>query len=303
MTNDGGDTPATELGPGLAAGVVAVSSWGAGTVITKHLDMDGLSIAVYRFAVFALLLGAFLAWQGTRVGLSVLRRSVVGGVALGIDVALFFSAVKLTTIATATVIGAMQPIVVGVVATRFFGERVARREIAWAAVAIAGVCWIVLASGDLEAWSLKGDLLAVAALFAWSGYFIASKQSRGRMTSNEFTLGTAIWAFLINLPLAFAFDQDLSWPAASDWVWLVVLIAVAGLIGHTSMNWSLVRLPLWLGSMLTLLIPVVSSALAWVWLGESLGLDQVAAMLVVLVALAAVVRTQTSPTKAESLPA
>ena len=34
------------------------------------------------------------------------------------------------------------------------------------------------------------------------------------------------------------------------------------------MNWSLTKVPLWLGSTLTLLIPVVSSIGAWVFLDE-----------------------------------
>ena len=72
------------------------------------------------------------------------------------------------------------------------------------------------------------------------------------------------------------------------------MTVVAGIVGHSLMNWSLVRIPLWVGSTLTLFIPVASSLLAWVFLSEALSLGQVGAMGVVLSALFAIVRSQTS---------
>jgi drug/metabolite transporter (DMT)-like permease len=68
----------------------------------------------------------------------------------------------------------------------------------------------------------------------------------------------------------------------------------AGLAGHALMNWSLVRIPLWVGSTFTLLVPVFSALLAWIFLGEGLSLTQVAAMLLVIGALAAVVYGQST---------
>ena len=61
------------------------------------------------------------------------------------------------------------------------------------------------------------------------------------------------------------------------------------------MNWSLVRIPLWVGSTFTLLIPVFSALLAWVVLGEALTVVQAVAMAVVIGALAMVVRNQSQP--------
>ena len=52
---------------------------------------------------------------------------------------------------------------------------------------------------------------------------------------------------------------------------------------------------LWLGSTLTLLIPVVSSIAAWIWLDEPLTWIQIAAMAVVLGALATIVMSQRQP--------
>jgi drug/metabolite transporter (DMT)-like permease len=253
--------------------------------------------------MFAVVLFVFMRARGHRPGWYVLRHSLAGGIALGLDVALFFSAVKLTNVVNATVIGSLQPILVGVVAARFFGERIRRRDAAWSLVALVGVILVVTASAGTPEWSARGDLLAVGALISWSAYFIASKESKAHLTPLEFTLGTAVWTAVLNTPLALAFGQDLSWPSARDWGLLVLMVVFAGIVGHALMNWSLVRIPLWVGSTFTLLIPVTSALLAWAFLGEAVTAAQAGAMAIVLVSLAVVVRDQARAPEPAPLPA
>lgn len=286
-----------EFSLGLIGAALAVVAWGSSGVVIRHIDMGGLAVAVYRFWIYALLLVAWMWARGVRVSWHIIRHTAAGGIALGLDVALFFSAVKETTIVNATVIGALQPIVVGFVAWRFFGERIRGRDIGLAAVAIGAVVVVVAAGTGQPEWNIRGDLLSVGALFAWSGYFIFSKQSREVLTPGQFTLGTALWTAAINTPLAIGFGQDLSWPSARDWVWLLILAFGAGIVGHVLMNWSLVRIPLWLGSTFTLLIPVTSATMAWMFLDQPLRAVQVLSMVVVLAALGIMVRGQTAPPK------
>lgn len=291
--NEPGPTAGASTG-GLVGAAVAVTAWGAGSVIAKGIDMDPLAIGVYRFTLFALVLSIWMRSRGQSFRLHILRHSIAGGVALGLDIALFFSAVKLTNVVNATLIGSLQPVFVGVVAARFFGETIARRDALLSLVALVGVGLVVVASNGTPEWSAEGDLLAVGAMVTWGLYFIASKRSKEQLTSSEFTLGTAVWSALILLPLSFAFDQDLSWPGRTSLFWLVVMLFVAGFVGHSLMNWSLVRVPLWVGSTFTLLIPVTSSLIAWAALGEALNGAQVGAMGVVLLALVLIVRNQST---------
>ncbi|MEM7285433.1 MAG: DMT family transporter [Actinomycetota bacterium] len=291
-----------EFSLGLIGAALAVVAWGSSSVVIRHIDMGGLAIAVYRFWIYGLILVAWMWARGVRVSWRIMRHTAAGGIALGLDVALFFSAVKETTIVNATVIGALQPIVVGFVAWRFFGERIRSRDIGLAAVAIGAVVVVVAAGTGRPEWNITGDLLSVGALFAWSAYFIFSKQSRGVLTPGEFTLGTALWTAAINTPLAFAFGQDLSSPSARDWMWLLILSFGAGIVGHVLMNWSLVRIPLWLGSTFTLLIPVTSATMAWMFLDQPLRALQVLAMVVVLAALGIMVRGQTAPSEEAASP-
>jgi drug/metabolite transporter (DMT)-like permease len=60
------------------------------------------------------------------------------------------------------------------------------------------------------------------------------------------------------------------------------------------MNWSLSRIPAWLGSTLTLAIPVTATVMAWVFLGEEVVALQFVGMAVVLVALGVIVLGQSA---------
>ena len=306
MTTSPADTATTDaaeakdLSRGLIGAGIAVCAWSSGTILAKYIDMGSLAIGFYRFAFFSLVLIVWMSVRGTPFRLRIIRDSMWGGIALGADIALFFSAVKLTSIVNATIIGSMQPIVVGVIAAKFFGEKIGLRNVAWSAVALAGTVVVVAAGADDGTTDLRGDLLALAAMLSWSAYFITSKNSKKKMTSTEFTAGTALWTMAICAPLGFAFGQDMSWPSATNWGWLVLMAATSGLIGHAMMNWSLVRIPLWVGSTFTLLIPVFSALLAWIVLGETVTVAQAVAMAVVIGALAVVVRNQSAPAPSDA---
>lgn len=290
---------------GLLGVVVAVMAWGASGAVIKAIEMDGLSIGFWRFLIFAVVLVVWMHLRGGRLGVHAIRASAAGGVSLGLDVVFFFSAVKLTNVVNATTIGALQPVIVSVVAWRLFGERIRWRDVVAASVAIAAVVVIVLESSGTPEWNWRGDLLAVGAVFAWAGYFVFSKRSKGVITSQEYTAGTGLWTALICLGAGFVFGQDMSAPDAADWLPLLGLTFGAGILGHSIMNWSLVRVPLWLGSVLTLLIPVVGAVVAWIFLGEALSAVQIVAIAVVVTALASIVtgQEQPEPVRAPQAPA
>lgn len=287
-TNTSNDVP----GLGIAGALLAVSAWGASSVIAKHVDMGGLAIAAYRFGSYGLVVALIMAARRTPVNRRVMRASMAGGIALGADVAFFFSAIKLTTVANATVIGALQPIVVAVTANHFFGEVIRRRDVVLGLVAILGVVVVVTGAASDAPSDVRGDALAVGALFAWSAYFIFARQAKGVITSNEYTVGAAIWVAIINAPLALLFGQSMAWPSMSNWLWILLMAFGAGILGHAAMNWSLQQIPLWLGSTFTLLVPVVSSSVAWFAFDEPITAIQIVAIAVVLSALTGVITGQ-----------
>ena len=217
-----------------------------------------------------------------------MRHSLWGGLSLGTVTGLFVVAVRFTTIANVTIINGLQIVVVSVVSWLVFGERMSRRDILYAALAMAGVAVVALGSSGSENWSLGGDLAAVGGLFAWCFYFYATRRAQMKASTQEYTACVAIYVGLISLPLAALVGQDLSWPSGEDWMWLAALAFGLGILGHNAMNWSLQHVPLWLVSTLSLFTPVVASALAWLVFDEALSTLQ-------MLAMAMIVRNQSRP--------
>ena len=276
----------------LIGAAIAVTAWGASGVIIKHISLSSSEIAVYRFTFYSFLLAIFMMAKGTPLTMRALRVSLWGGLALGLDVAFFYEALKRTTVVNAMIIGSLQPIIVSIYGYKVLEERIRKRELGIGLVALLGTVGVLVGSTGSAEWNLAGDLFSVGSLFAWSAYFILSKNTQDRITPMEYTASTgaitAIMSFIIALVLGVSFTV----PSSENILWLLLLAAIAGVIGHSLMNWSLVRIPLWVGSIFTLFVPVVAAALAWIFLGESLNTLQVLSTGVVILALGSILRYQ-----------
>src|SRR5262245_49374385 len=86
---------ASQRGRALLALPAAMMAWGVTGVIAKSVDMGGMALAAYRSSVGAVVLLLILYATGQRLTWRALKIGAVGGVFLGLDLVLFFSAVKL----------------------------------------------------------------------------------------------------------------------------------------------------------------------------------------------------------------
>jgi drug/metabolite transporter (DMT)-like permease len=269
-------------------------AWGASGVIAKAIDMGGLAVVTYRFWLSTVAFFTFMALTKRLPSRASFMAATPGGLALAADVALFFSAVKLTTVANATVLAAMQPLLMMYLGTKLLGERVMRTQIVWSVIALVGVGFLVFGSSGLDQWNPYGDLLSIAALVAWTGYMFFSKSSQGSVTPLEYTAITGLITAVVCTVLALIFGQDLSWPTATSWMLLLVMAFGSGLCAHLLMNWALTRIPVWLGSTTTLIIPTAATAMAWLWLDEPVTAIQIGGIAITLMAVAAITRSRAS---------
>lgn len=263
--------------------------WGASSVLIKQVpQLNGLGVACYRIWLGAVVVTVVFVASGGRLSWRLLRLSLFGGLTFTADLVLYFTAVHHTSIANATVIGALQPILVLAVASRLFGERARVAEIGWGAVAVAGTVLVVLGGDGGGANSLDGDLLAVGALVAWTAYFVCSKTARQELTAFEYLTGMAIVAAVAVVPLPLLFEGTLGTTTANGWLTIVYITVINGLIGHFLMAFAHGHVTLLTVSLLTLAIPVFAAAGAALWIDEPLTGLQVGGMAVVLASLALV---------------
>lgn len=293
LTGDRRSLP-TLRGLGLpeAAAMLVVILWGAGNVASKAATVGGLVMTFYRLWLAVPVMLVMLALTGRRLTWSALRTSAVGGAVFGVHLAFFFSSLRLTSVAIVAVIAALQPALVLLIAGRWFGEQVSRAVVIWTLVSIAGAALVVLGpSSGVESTPL-GVLLAVANVITFTAYFLLSKRTRDTLGAIEYMTGVIIVASLVVTPVALLSGQDLGAVRTTDWLWIGFVVLVPGAGGHVIINWAHRYLPVSLSSLVVLGTPVVAAVGAWLVLDEPLGPVQLVGSVVVLVAVALVVRAQ-----------
>ncbi|MDG2114500.1 MAG: DMT family transporter, partial [Actinomycetota bacterium] len=241
---------------GLVAVSGAVTLMGIGSVVAKAADIAGPVLALHRVWIAAVLYVALYLVLGGGLSREAFRTAAPGGFFFGLEVAFFFSSIQLTTVANATMLIALQPVVVLLFFSRRFGETVTRNEVLLSVVAFLGVGLVVFGSTESPSWSPAGDLLGVGALATWTLYFVYSKQARGRLGAIEYQGLSLVFSSLVMLPVAVAFSGTVD-PGPGKWGWIALMVATPG-TGHLLMNWAHPRVPLALVSEMTLASPVVS---------------------------------------------
>jgi drug/metabolite transporter (DMT)-like permease len=288
-----GSPLASDQALGVPAAAIAMVGWAASGVIAKGLsELGPLAVVFWRMWLYTAIVLVFLWANGTPLRWSSIKISAWGGFSLAFDIMLFFTALRLTTVANATVVASLQPLLMLYLAPKIFGEQPKGKHWGMALVAIGGIAIVVFGSSGIPEWSVWGDLLALMTLFAWTGYFVFSKLSTQKIEAAQYTGGSALVCSLVASPFALASGQAFEVPSAGAWVWLIILSIGPGFASHMLMNWSLARIPSWLGSTMTLAIPVTSTLMAWAFLGDQVSLWQFVGMGVVMFALAAVVVDQ-----------
>jgi probable blue pigment (indigoidine) exporter len=263
--------------------------WGVSSVLIKQVDdLTGIGIACYRIWLGAVLVTILFVATGGRITRRLLRASLWGGLAFTADLVLFFCAVQHTSIAIATVIGALQPLLVLVIAAPLFGEHARAADLGWGAVAVAGTALVVLGGEAGGVSSTFGNVLAVGALVSWTAYFVFTKTARQELTAFEYLTGMAIVSAFVVIPLPLIFEGTIRSTDASGWLTIVYITVINGLLGHFLMAFAHGHVTLLTVSLLTLAIPVFAAAGAAIWLDETLTTVQVVGMAVVLGALALV---------------
>lgn len=284
---------------GLSAAAFAVVCWSAGNVMVTKVPMPGLQIAFWRILLGAVVYTAVVYGAGRRITADHLRRSAATGACISLEIAIFFVAIRATTVASATVIGSLVPLLLVGVAARQFGERVTRFLVGVSVISLGGVALVMSGASSSGVWSLRGDLLAAVALVFFAAYFALAKSAREHVPALEFQACIWIVGTVVLFPVAVVDAGGIEAPSAGDWVWLAALLAVPG-TGHLLMNWAHPRVRLAVTSMLTLAVPVLTTMGGVLFLEQSVNAVQVLGIAVVLGGLTLVIRREAQLTPVAS---
>jgi len=280
--------PPAQRSLGILGVTFATVAWGLVPLVLKEVEMPTMAFASYRLWFGVVIYGVALAVTRRRLSWRTIRVCALGGVFFAADVSLSFNAFRLTTVANATIIGALAPVFIAVGASRWFGERFSTRDVAFMFASLVGVVLVALGSAGSPGRSLAGDLCAAAGTVSWTSYWLYSKRVRRSVATLDYLATVMLVAAICVTAVTAASGISLAPPQGMDWLWVVLLAAIPGAIGHLMVAWSHGNVEAWLGSLITQGQPVVGSAAAWLLLGESLTLLTLVGGVIVLASTAVI---------------
>ncbi len=270
----------------LGVGVAAVS-WSA--ILVRGADAPALVIASYRLIIAAVPMGALALWQQRRHPEPITAKSiwplVLSAAFLAAHFAFWIASLQHTSVVTAVVLMAMQPLIVGIASPLLLRESIQRQVWFALAVALAGVATMGIAHAGEGVGELQGDVYAILGGFFAACYLLVGRSVRVETSWLRY-VGvvypiTALFLFAVTLIAR----EPLTGYTAKTMLMIALMALGPQLIGHSAINWSLGYLPVMLVAMAILVEPIGATLLAALILHEYPSGPEMAGAALVLVSV------------------
>ena len=255
----------------LALGVFAIG-WSA--LFVRWSELPGWTSAFWRMALAQLV---FVPWAlasrppgAARLNRSAVRDAVIAGVFFAADLALFNSAVMMSSAANATLLGTNAPIFVALGAWLLYRDRPTRRFWMGFALSFAGMIAIVGTDVLRHPQLGVGDAFAVGGAACYAGYLLYVRRSRQSIDALTFSAISGVAAAATLLGICLVIGTPLSGYTTQSWWALIGLALVTQVVGHLSVAYALGRLPVSRTSIALLGQAPLTAMLAVPLLGERL---------------------------------
>jgi len=265
----------------FAAGVLVAGSFMASSsaIWIRFLpDVSPIVVGFVRLSGAALIfLPLFLReLRKRRPTLRQFRFSFLAGAALALHFASWISSVYYTTVAHSVLLGNTHPMFVILLSIFVLRRPVPRNQVIGALIALAGIVyiqWPYLTAGSeqlLQSRHALGNLLAITGGFFGAVYLLFAQEARKSLNTILHVEVTYATGAAILLATALALRQPPLPLTPQPWLYLVLLILLPTLGGHTIFNWGVSHLGAPLVSLFGLLEPVESAILALIFLNEDI---------------------------------
>ena len=280
-----------ENGALLTVGVVGISS--SGPMMAAAGSVPPLAMALWRTALGTLVIGpgALTARRAELGSLSRAdrNRSMFAGVLLAGHFATWVTALRLTSVASATALVCLQVAWVVVIA-RVAGYPTPRTVVAGLIVALLGVLVVSGVDVTVSGRAVAGDLLAIAGGAFAAGYITVGGRVRERTSTIAYTFVCYASCAALLLGACIVGRVDLVGYDAEDWALIAGVTLAAQLLGHSVFNHLLATMSPTVVSMTMLLEVPGAALLAGVFLGQTPPLAVYVGLALVCAGLAIVIR-------------
>jgi drug/metabolite transporter (DMT)-like permease len=266
---------------GALAVVGVVVAFSLSSTLVKRAETPGVLVAFWRMAVVSVVWNVYLRSTGRRVTLRHLRRALLPGLFLGLNLAAFFTGATHNSVANAALIGSLSPFLIVPIGAWLFREYHHRRALLFALVAFSGTVVVLLNAPPAGDASAFGNLFGVLAMFLWTAYVCSTRYFRRDMDVATFMAAVSPIGALAVLPLALA-NGDMLHVSATGWTYTLALTLLTGVAAHGLMVFA--QKSIQIGTIG--ISQVIQPALAVIWsfllLGETLRPGQMAGITIVM---------------------
>lgn len=254
----------------MLIGIVAISF---SAIFIKWSDAPASIQGMYRLLFTAILMLPFAKSYTGEV--RAIRKKdwlmlILSGAMLVLHFLLWMGSLKYTSVASSTMILALEPVFIMLGVYFLYKEKAAMSAILGLVIAIGGVVFIGWGDIGISADHLKGDLLSVGGTIAVSIHMLIGQKLIERMPPYLYSLIvflSAAGVFAVyNLFMGISF---FNYPAR-EWGVFILLAVIPTVFGHILFNWLLQYVSATTVSMNILGEPVGASILAYLLLGEHL---------------------------------
>ncbi len=254
----------------LAVLVFGAAVIGLSPILVRLTETGPAAAGFWRLA-FAVPLLALMTWRATGPITAPSKLGVAAGVAFFLDLTFWHYGIKYTSVANATVLTNLTPVVVTLFAWIFLKERPRLLFVAAVGLAVSGA-WMMAADrqggGGLN--PPLGDAFSLTTALWYALYLLAI--GAGRKTEGASRL--MFWSSAVGMPLtlvaALALREDILPTSAAGWAACVGL-GLMHVAGQGAIAWAMGRLPTSTASVVVLVQPVVAGWLGWILFKETIG--------------------------------
>lgn len=277
----------------LAVGVVAIAF--AAIFFRLAAPTSPAVAAATRLALAGALMMPFTVrgWRRGRLPPVVLRGALICGLCYGLHFGAWVTSLSLTSVAASVTLVTATPLILGLVG-RWTGQDAPTPRL-WLAIGAAAVGTLIIGGADLalDGEALIGDALALLGAVAMVGYLICARRIGQRLAEAgappldvlafagiTTTVGALCLAAFTGLRALGGHGPI--WPDMEALGWLALGALIPQIVGHNLLTWALRRTTPTVVGLSTVGEPVISTALGWLWLRESVSVEIAAGCLVVL---------------------
>jgi probable blue pigment (indigoidine) exporter len=264
---------------------LAPAIWGTTYITTTHLLPDGHPLfAAFMRTLPAGVIALGLSRQLPR-GSWWWKSFVLGGLNMAAFFPLLFLSAQLLPGGVAATLGAVQPIIVAVLAVAILHERLSGWRLGWGIVGVVGVAMVVL--GPNAALDTVGVAAGLGGTLAMATGVVLTK--KWRLPQGASPLALAGWqltaAGLLLAAPALLVEQPPMVISARGWLGYAWLGLLGALVSYSLWFTGIRRLPITSTALLGLLSPLVAAALGALIAHEHLGAIQFIGFAIALAAM------------------